>query len=120
MIITKLEQDVIEFHKKFKIQKQPNNPKMLHARILHLHEEVVEYANACSKKDKSKQLDALVDLIYVALGTVYLTLSNRNFREAWVRVHKANLNKIRKKTNRSEWDVVKPKGWKEPDLSDLT
>lgn len=69
-----------------------------------------------------KQLDALVDLVYVALGTAYL--QGFNFNEAWRRVHEANMRKVRAtraedSQRGSTSDVVKPVGWTAPDLSDL-
>lgn len=69
-----------------------------------------------------KQLDALVDLVYVALGTAYL--QGFNFNEAWRRVHEANMKKVRAlqavdSARGSIYDVIKPDGWQAPDLSDL-
>jgi predicted HAD superfamily Cof-like phosphohydrolase len=69
-----------------------------------------------------KQLDALVDLVYVALGTAYL--QGFNFNEAWRRVHEANMKKVRAlravdSARGSTYDVIKPDGWQAPDLSDL-
>lgn len=70
----------------------------------------------------SGMLDSLVDLVYVALGTAYL--HGFNFREAWKRVHAANMKKVRAKsseqsTRHSSFDVVKPKGWTAPTHTDL-
>jgi len=69
-----------------------------------------------------KKLDALVDLVYVAMGTAYL--HGFDFDEAWRRVHAANMAKVRaeradQSLRGSTFDVVKPPGWKAPDLSDL-
>ncbi len=66
--------------------------------------------------------DALVDLVYVALGTAYL--HGFDFNEMWRRVHMANMAKIRAlrsedSTRGSTYDVIKPKGWSPPDHSDL-
>jgi predicted HAD superfamily Cof-like phosphohydrolase len=67
-------------------------------------------------------LDALVDLVYVALGTAYL--HGFDFAEAWRRVHHANMQKIRvlrevDSKRGSIYDVVKPENFVPPDLSDL-
>jgi len=75
-----------------------------------------------NRQPLEKQLDALVDLVYVALGTAYL--HGFDFEEAWRRVHAANMSKVRAKraedsVRGSTFDVVKPPGWKAPDLSDL-
>lgn len=73
-------------------------------------------------QDLEHQLDALVDLVYVALGTAYL--HGFNFDEAWRRVHAANMKKVRaqraeQSLRGSTFDVVKPEGWTPADLSDL-
>jgi len=67
-------------------------------------------------------LDALVDLVYVALGTAYL--HGFDFNEAWRRVHHANMQKVRAlrevdSKRGSIYDVIKPDSWQAPDLSDL-
>jgi predicted HAD superfamily Cof-like phosphohydrolase len=69
-----------------------------------------------------KQLDALVDLVYVALGTSYL--QGFPFQAAWKRVHAANMKKIRatsadQSKRGSTYDVVKPAGWQPPSHIDL-
>ena len=72
------------------------------------------------------QLDALVDEVYVVLGTAYL--HGFNFRSAWNRVHAANMRKIRKLADDGTatdsgraptYDVVKPPGWVAPSHIDL-
>lgn len=73
-------------------------------------------------RDLEKQFDALVDLVYVALGTSYE--HGFDFDEGWRRVQAANMKKVlAKSADESKrgfrFDVVKPKGWKPPDLSDL-
>ncbi len=98
-----------------------------------LEEEVEEYSRATmlpyyeetpeQRTDRlADQLDALVDLVYVALGTAYL--HGFNFGEAWRRVHEANMKKVRVEVKEdskrgSTYDVVKPEGWTPPDLRDL-
>lgn len=69
-----------------------------------------------------QQLDALVDLVYVAVGTGYL--QGFNFAEAWRRVHRANMNKVRAASaddskRGTTFDVVKPEGWEPPSHTDL-
>jgi len=104
------------FHKKYKLDINPNNRKLQRARIKHMKEELTEYIHAVGSKDREGQLDALVDLVYVALGTAYY--ENFKFDKAFNIVHKANMKKIQKATKRSKWDVVKPKGWKAPNIKD--
>ena len=69
-----------------------------------------------------QQLDALVDLVYVALGTAHL--QGFDFLTAWRRVHLANMKKVRAQSadqskRGTTFDVVKPVGWEAPDHSDL-
>lgn len=118
--------DVAEFHRKFGLE-YAGPPRELDSgsssfRREFMREELVEYIDAAIDGDKAKQLDALVDLIYVALGTAYL--QGFDFNEAWRRVHAANMLKIRAEKKEdskrgSTYDVVKPEGWQAPDLSDL-
>lgn len=73
-------------------------------------------------RNLEQQFDGLIDLTYVALGTAYL--HGFQFDEGWKRVHAANMSKVRVEnvqdsTRKSKFDVVKPKGWVPPTLSDL-
>lgn len=134
--------DIVAFHEKFEVHYSgpPRQlpPDLLEFRLKFLKEEFLEYsddANALeghllSDHDDvantthllEKQLDALVDLVYVALGTAHL--QGFDFNEAWRRVHEANMKKIR--TARAEdskrgstHDVIKPAGWEPPSHTDL-
>lgn len=80
------------------------------------------------KAAEAKALDALVDLVYVALGTAHI--QNFDFEAAWKRVHEANMQKVLAKDlpayvqgkawrDKSPMDVVKPHGWIAPSLEDL-
>lgn len=118
--------DIKEFHEKFSLtytgKPQTLSNELRHFRIDFMDEEVAEYATAAYEGNLHDQLDALVDLVYVALGTAYM--QGFDFNEAWRRVHAANMQKVRASTltdskRRSIYDVVKPVGWVPPDLSDL-
>lgn len=97
--------------------------KMAQFRLKFLEEELTEYYRAWSAHDLEGQLDALVDLVYVALGTA--RLHGFDFDEAFERVHYANMRKERSASNivnaerGSSFDVIKPPDWKQADLSDL-
>lgn len=115
-----------EFHEKFELTYNgpPRNldPTLRNFRIDFMDEELAEYAEACTAGVLHDQLDALVDLVYVAIGTVYI--QGFNFNEAFRRVHEANMKKVRAPSasmslRNSTYDVVKPTGWVKPDLSDL-
>lgn len=67
-------------------------------------------------------LDALADLVYVAIGTAYL--HGFDFEEAWRRVQIANMAKVRAtdasdSKRGSTFDVIKPPGWQAPSHIDL-
>lgn len=76
-----------------------------------------------SLKHREDMLDALVDLVYVALGTAYL--HGFNFAEAWRRVQRANMaktistNNADSKRGNASLDVIKPPGWTAPSHLDL-
>jgi predicted HAD superfamily Cof-like phosphohydrolase len=115
--------DIKDFHEKFGLA-YTDGPRQLpddlaSFRLKFMTEELTEY---CEYPLEDK-LDALVDLVYVALGTAYL--HGFDFDEAWKRVHEANMKKVKAKADGSDskrgsaHDVVKPMGWTAPDLSDL-
>lgn len=69
-----------------------------------------------------EQLDGIIDLLYVAIGTG--RLHGFNLREAWRRVHVANMKKEKvasrdQSTRHSLFDVRKPPGWEKPSHIDL-
>lgn len=118
--------DIQDFHEKFGLG-YDQGPRALD-RELHkfrqafMQEELDEYEAAHEADDLEGQLDALVDLAYVLLGTAYL--QGLPFAEAWRRVHEANMAKVRVERAEdskrgSTFDVVKPEGWTAPDHSDL-
>jgi predicted HAD superfamily Cof-like phosphohydrolase len=111
--------DIKAFHEKFELAYEgPPRwlPGMLSEfRSRFLEEEILEYRTALTLEGK---FDALVDLVYVAIGTAHL--HGFPFDEAWRRVHKANMSKVRGASERSaSYDVVKPPNFVPPDLTDL-
>ena len=144
--LTRMWCDIVDFHHKFRLTYQ-GPPRMLpddlgDFRGLFMVEELEEYLDLpkdslvdhakalVAKRGPIKdtingrvdRLDALVDLVYVALGTAYL--HGFNFAEAWRRVQRANMSKVRaeradQSKRGSTFDVVKPEGWKAPDHTDL-
>jgi hypothetical protein len=88
-------------------------------RICAMQEELDKYKEATSKED---ELDALVDLVVFALGTAERQGMLEVFTEAYQRVMVANCQKEigqNQKRGSFQLDLVKPKGWTAPDLSDL-
>lgn len=118
--------DIRAFHEKFKLGYN-GSPRELEQelgsfRIKFMQEELDEYREAYVRGDLEKQFDALIDLVYVALGTAYL--QGLPFQEGWRRVHLANMAKVRAKKKEeskrgSEYDIVKPPGWTAPTFTDL-
>lgn len=135
--------DIEEFHQKYGLEYR-GKPRVLPPSIAKfrekfIREELSEYLRAVNSAKKELHdpslsfddevayhlehaLDALVDLTYVILGTAYL--HGFDFREAWRRVHKANMSKIRASSRAeskrgSRVDVVKPPGWQAPRLRTL-
>lgn len=112
------------FHRKFGLHPLGSEftPEVVEYRVDFLKEELKELIVAYAKDDKEGVLDALVDLVYVAMGTA--DLHGYDFDEAFRRVHAANMQKQRAGTaehskRRTALDVIKPAGWQAPDLSDL-
>jgi predicted HAD superfamily Cof-like phosphohydrolase len=115
--------DIDQFHKKFGFEKNekvgiPDNNELVNFRTSFLMEELAEYTQAITKKDAAGALDALVDIVYIALGTAWLF--NLPFDKAWNEVQKANMSKIRAKSKSKKrgtaFDVIKPKGWEAPNI----
>lgn len=119
-------QDIKEFHEKFGLEYK-GSPRNLEEelggfRFKFMVEELTEYSDGRAEQDLAKQLDALVDLAYVALGTAYM--HGFDFNEAWRRVHAANMLKVRAlaatdSKRGSTFDVIKPENWSPPVLDDL-
>lgn len=112
---------VTEFHEKFGLG-CPLNPHHLDIeeeefRIVCLKEELQEYLDATSLEDK---FDALIDLIYFAVGSCHRM--GLDLDEGFARVHVANMAKEQKINNQRrghKMEVTKPEDWTAPDLSDL-
>lgn len=137
--------DVNAFHAKFGQEytgKPRQLPDDLHEFRVKFHEEEHgeykdEYQKLCDaiiRKDRrdiitamEKQLDSLVDLVWVALGTADLQFGRKAFIEAWRRVVKANMAKVlatddpgaEDSGREIQYDIRKPAGWLPPDHRDL-
>jgi len=110
-----------KMHEKFNItcEKIEFSHKEKEFRICAMQEELNEYIDAEKKED---ELDALIDLIVFALGTAERQGFLNIFEKAFNRVMKANMMKnigTNKKRNSFQLDLVKPKNWKAPILTDL-
>jgi predicted HAD superfamily Cof-like phosphohydrolase len=140
--------DVHAFHARFGQEymgKVRQLPRDLHDFRTKFHEEETgEYADeyeklcdAIARGDRRDilnclelQLDALCDAAWVILGTADLQFGRDKTYEAWRRIVKANMAKIRKDATvegdgsrdsgrEAKYDIVKPAGWMAPDHRDL-
>ena len=113
--------DVAAFHAKLGYRQHELGPHFLapahHAhRVRFLCEELEELLSA---ETLEHAFDALLDLVYVAMGTA--EMMGLPWEEGWRRVHAANMQKEPgvKPGRFGGPDAIKPKGWTAPDLSDL-
>lgn len=83
-----------------------------------IREEVKELEDAIKQEDRIEQLDALIDILVVTIGAV--RAGGYKGKAAWKEVMKTNFAKIDQKTGkvikREDGKVLKPKGWKAPEL----
>jgi len=136
--------DIERFHQNFGLEYN-GKPRMLPQGLFDFRhkfhvEETTEYADeqpkladAVKRSDDRDitnslelQLDALVDSVYVILGTAYLQFGAKIFNKAWARVQAANMLKVRAEADSdarshrdTKFDVVKPDGSVAPDHRDL-
>ena len=82
-------------------------------------EEYVELADAISADDRVEQLDALVDILVVTMGAI--RAGGFDGEGAWKEVMDTNFAKIDPTTGkvrkREDGKVLKPEGWKAPELA---
>lgn len=144
--------DVGRFHTKFGLPSVTDEgpyprevtPELLEFRIKFLLEELIEFCDAVNYKitieptghlklmklsqfdpsiDHGQAFDALIDLVYVALGTAHLL--GYPWHQGWAAVQHANMQKVRARKDGSDskrgssFDVVKPYGWMPPDIAGL-
>ena len=125
-------EDVADFHYKHGIEYEGPvrnlPPDLAQFRNLRYMEEAEEFADCAATGDKVGCLDAIIDQIYIILGTAHLMgFSPEVLAEAFMRVHRANMMKeLAHDGNPSKYahlgqkrDIVKPKGWTPTDLTDL-
>lgn len=87
--------------------------RKLQERIDFLQEELDEFKKACDEQDLAEQADALVDLVYVALGTA--NMLGLPWKKLWDDVQRANMAKVRGVGKRGHLvDCIKPEGWVGP------
>lgn len=110
---------VKKWHRKFGFHKDEMDLDKLNFRMDLQTEEHDELAQAIYDKNPEEIVDALIDTIWIACGT--LDLLGVDFDKAFKEVERANMSKERGiKPGREQsggFDVIKPRGWKGPDHS---
>lgn len=138
--------DVGEFHHKFGLHSVTHlgsgptevPSDLLEFRIKFMIEELTEFMDAtgfyidddgevarCSTPeiDDAQAFDALLDLVYVAMGTAHFM--GYPWQHGWRRVQAANISKVRAQSDGSDskrgssFDVVKPPGWRAPNIAEV-
>ena len=84
-----------------------------------INEEVAELKEAVNNNDQVETLDALIDILVVTVGAIHSMGADGD--GAWKEVMKTNFAKIDKETGkvrkREDGKVLKPLGWKAPELA---
>ena len=115
--------DIADMHKKFGVNRRASTmtdrekAMWLGLRVAMQEEELNELKEAHYKRDAEGIVDALIDTLVFAVGTLDILGVDAN--KAWDVVHNANMAKEPGvKPNRPNPlglpDLIKPKGWKEP------
>jgi predicted HAD superfamily Cof-like phosphohydrolase len=115
--------DVFQFHNKFQVP-MASEPSLLDLpahlyRRNFLKEELQEFDQAYATKNIHEAGDALVDLVYVAIGTALMM--GLPWAKMWATVQRVNMTKRLAKPDGSDskrnnpLDVIKPEGFKPAD-----
>ena len=95
-----------------------SNPDQYKMYLNLIDEEVQELKLAVERGDTVEQLDALLDIIVVTIGAIHS--AGHDGEGGWKEVMSTNFAKIDKETGkvrkREDGKVLKPLGWKPPDL----
>lgn len=113
--------DVAEFHRKVLQLEDAREPFLPHyawleERARFLQEELTEFIFAALASNLVDITDALLDTVYVALGTLHMM--GIPVQQCWDAVQHANMQKVRGTTKRGNAiDAVKPEGWVGPEAT---
>lgn len=115
---------VRDMYKRFGILAEPDGPPVMISqeqvdfRLKALHEELSELEQAYASGDLVAVADALVDLVVFAHGTA--ALHRLPWGELFGEVQRSNNDKVvgpsRKDRGPGKVDLLKPDGWRPPDL----
>lgn len=110
--------DIDRFHTQvLELERRPVNlinPEFILERVRFLQEELTEFCDAGLTDNLVGAVDGLLDIIYVAAGTLWFM--GVPAQECWNVVQKANMAKVRGTTSRGNAiDARKPEGWVPPE-----
>ena len=108
--------DIEAFRDKYGFNAIPLTRKDFWFRLALMEEEMNELRHAMHNHNAEEVVDAYIDLIYIAFGS--LKMAGIDVNKAWTEVHRANMAKERGiKPGREQSggvDVFKPAGWVAP------
>lgn len=117
---------VAEFNKAFNIENQmlPTVPDQatLTLRYKLALEELEEFKEAADKEDIVGMFDALVDQLYILLGTVHACGMGIALEDGFYEVHRSNMTKLDKDGNpiyREDGKVIKSERYDPPNLQKI-
>ena len=116
--------EVEDFLRKVKI-KQAAQPTLLDNDTMvngynHMFEELSEFAQSNNMSDLHGCVDALVDIVYVALGTASMMgLTEDHWEDCFERVHLANMTKKHGPVEGHKFGVVKPDDFEAPNFKGI-
>jgi hypothetical protein len=113
--------DLIEAHRLLcpeQVGTEPGFPAdpILTLRVRLVGEEYREFLDAVYNEDLTDTVDAIADLIYVAIGTAVAL--GVDLRPVWDAVHAANLAKAGG-PRRADGKFLRPESWKHPDIKGI-
>ena len=116
-------EQVLEFHRAFDVP-AANHPcsiakERAATRCGWMQDEIAEFLDASERDDLIEQADAMIDLIYFALGTlVEMGIRPQTIMDI---VHNANMSKLwpdgKPRFRNGDNKVIKPDGWEAPNDS---
>ena len=86
-----------------------------------MEEENKEYLDACIDNNELELVDALVDKMYILLGTINTHGLSSRFEEAFNLVHENNMTKVvdGKVLRNADGKILKPEGFVPVDLTPI-
>lgn len=114
----KAQQQVIEFHNKFGVEKThlPNICFSKRLRLDLIEEELKELVDGFNENNLEKVADGLVDLLYVVYGCAISC--GIDIEPLFDEVHSANMRK-EGGSIRSDGKILKPKNWQKPNIKHI-